>query len=97
MTIAKCTENGLGQPQVDFTLVEGATKHGPYIDFELPFEWLSEEYTGAGVFYFNLDDLLKEFINTYWDNSHGELTPRLIKLLREYADKIEQDLELREK
>jgi hypothetical protein len=97
MTIAKCTENGLGQPRLDFDLKEGGTDYGPYIDFEFPSEYWYEEYTGVGVFYIELDALLKEFMKTYWNNSHGELTPRLIKMLREYADKLEQDLELRAK
>lgn len=100
MTIARCTEGGLNPPKFDLTLVEGGSErgkiHGPYIDFNLPDECWGGEYADAGVFYVELEDLLKEFIKTYWNNTHGELTPTVIKILREYADKIEQDLELKQ-
>lgn len=102
MTTAKCTEDGANQPKFDFTLIEGLGTQdkfnpykGPYIDFELPDGCWEGEYEGPGVFWFSLEVLLEEFLKTYWNNSHGELTPKLIKMLREYADKIEQDIACR--
>jgi len=98
MAIAKCSENGIGYPSIDFRLHEGGSTEKDqdvYISFELPWDCLPDEYDGANVGYFLLEDLIKDFLLEYWDNSHGEFTPRVIKLLREYADKIERDLKLR--
>lgn len=56
---------------------------------------ISDEYAKCGLPYFffvDLSVLLDEYINDYWDTSHGEETPVVIKMLRDYADKIEADL-----
>ena len=102
MTIAKCTENGSNPPMFDLTLVEGGDErgkiHGPYIDFLIfPKNVGGGNIPTSAFFYVELEDLFKEFMKTYWNNSHGELTPPVIKMLREYADKLEQDLESRNK
>ena len=95
MTIARCTENSPGQPEIEFSLEEGNDNEGFYLDFLLPEECWPTDYNGLGIFHLNLEGLFKEFLNTYWKHTFGEQTPRLIKKLREYADKIEQDLEQR--
>lgn len=95
MTIAKCTKGGPGQPEIEFSLEEGNDKENFYLDFLLPEECFPVGYKGLGIFHLNLEDLFEEFLNTYWKHTYGEQTPRLIKMLREYADKIEKDLEVR--
>lgn len=92
MVRAKCTEKGACQPVYDFCCTED---DAPYIDFELPEGCWPEGYDGAGVFTVDFEDLLKDYLENYWDETHGELTPLMVNLLRKYADKIEQDLKKR--
>ena len=64
--------------------------HAPEISLRL-----TDELVECGLpeyLYVELPVLLDEFLEDYWEYSHGEETPILIKMLRDYADKIEADL-----
>lgn len=95
MTLARCIKGGPGQPEIAFSLEEGNDNENFYLNFLLPEKCWPIDYEGLGIFHLNLEDLFEEFLKTYWEHTFGEQTPRLIKMLRKYADKIEQDLELR--
>lgn len=95
MTIARCITDEPGQPEIEFSLEEGNNNERFYLDFLLPEECWPLGYKGLGIFHVNLDALFKEFLSTYWEHTYGEQTPNLIKMLRKYADEIEQDLKQR--
>ena len=64
--------------------------HTPEISLRLPKEFV--ELGLPEYLYVALPALFDDFLDEYWEYSHGEETPILIKMLRDYADKIEADL-----
>ena len=90
--IAKCLENGNNAPKVKLNLANGMSKdEEPYLLIELPVELFDgehEDYDGAYMFTITLRELLDEYTDNFWASDHGKGTPKVINLLREFADGI---------
>ncbi len=92
MTIAKCSENGKDCPKFDIDLYSGFDDD-PVLAFSIPGEcWPQSEYDGDGVLIIKLKDLLEETFENHLQFDGGEGTHKITKLLREYADKLDEDV-----
>ncbi len=103
--IAVCTDRESNAPLIDIELKEGydirrkdrevPCERLPYVLVDIPEKLLPSEYQGSGYFTVDLDTLLMDYMLQYWSWSHGEHTPKVIEILREFADRIEADLQRR--
>jgi len=97
MTIAKCTECGSIHPDLDFNLYSGFSwvegLEDPKIGFSLPEGVFCQNYSceDGNVFIIKLEDILRETVLESIEFDYGEGSHKITKLLRDYADKIDEE------